>query len=71
MSPAGTPEMDMEELAANFAEQIPEFTFSPAEIQGYLQCRTEGPSDAIRNVGSWVENMLQVKEGKEYAEKGL
>ena len=60
-----SPEVDMEQLAATFAEKIPELTFSPAEIQGYLLCHKSSPLDAIAHVESWVEKSLDEKKKKD------
>jgi chaperone BCS1 len=60
-----TPEVDMEQLAATFAMKITEFTFSPAEIQGYLLCHINSPLDAITHVESWVEKTLGEKKMKD------
>ncbi|KAK6832113.1 hypothetical protein RU639_002555 [Aspergillus parasiticus] len=58
-------EVDMEQLAATFAEKIPELTFSPAEIQGYLLCHKSSPLDAIAHVESWGEKTLEEKKKKD------
>ncbi|KAJ1705218.1 mitochondrial chaperone ATPase (Bcs1) [Aspergillus flavus] len=63
-----SPEVDMEQLAATFAEKIPELTFSPAEIQGYLLCHKSSPLDAIAHVESWGEKTLEEKKKKKDAE---
>lgn len=60
-----SPEVDMEQLAATFAEKIPELTFSPAEIQGYLLCHKSSPLDAIAHVESWGEKTLEEKKKKD------
>ncbi|KAE8329808.1 BCS1 N terminal-domain-containing protein [Aspergillus sergii] len=60
-----SPEVDMEQLAATFAEKIPELTFSPAEIQGYLLCHKSSPLDAIAHVESWGERTLEEKKKKD------
>ncbi|KAE8396347.1 BCS1 N terminal-domain-containing protein [Aspergillus alliaceus] len=63
------PDVDMEQLAATFAEKIPELTFSPAEIQGYLLCHKNSPLDAITHVELWVEKTLEEKKKMEEAER--
>ncbi|KAB8216483.1 BCS1 N terminal-domain-containing protein [Aspergillus novoparasiticus] len=60
-----SPEVDMEQLAATFAEKIPELTFSPAEIQGYLLCHKSSPLDAIAHVESWGVKTLEEKKKKD------
>ncbi|KAE8139389.1 BCS1 N terminal-domain-containing protein [Aspergillus pseudotamarii] len=60
-----SPEVDMEQLAATFAEKIPELMFSPAEIQGYLLCHKSSPLDAIAHVESWGKKTLEEKKKKD------
>ncbi|KAB8071098.1 BCS1 N terminal-domain-containing protein [Aspergillus leporis] len=66
--PPSPSEIDMEQLAAAFAEKIPELTFSPAEIQGYLLRHKYSPQDAIAEVEAWVEKTLDEKKQKSDAE---
>jgi chaperone BCS1 len=42
------------ELGAKFAEIIPNMTFSPAEIQGYLLKHKRAPEMAVKNAAEWV-----------------
>ena len=49
------------ELADQFANQLPEARFSPAEIQGYLLMRKGHPAKAVDEVGLWREEMLESK----------
>lgn len=53
---------DIEGLAKAFSEKIPEYTFSPAEIQGFLLRHKSSPEDAVGNVETWVRQMLDEKE---------
>ncbi|KAF2685080.1 P-loop containing nucleoside triphosphate hydrolase protein [Lentithecium fluviatile CBS 122367] len=53
-------------MAEQFAEQVPECTFSPAEIQGFLLTRKKEPSRALKEIGAWRDALLEKrKEAKE------
>lgn len=54
----------MNTVAAEFASRIPEFTFSPAEIQGFLLKRKKSPRKALEDVDAWVEALVKQKESK-------
>ncbi len=49
------------QIASSFAEQIPEKTFSPAEIQGFLMNWNKRPADAVANVKEWAEKEKRVE----------
>lgn len=51
-------------IAAEFAEQIPEGHFSPAELQGFLLKRKKDPRKAVGEVGHWVDAMMRQKASK-------
>jgi chaperone BCS1 len=53
--------MSVAEMACQFADQLPEDTFSPAEVQGYLLIKKLDPSGAVSGVASWRETMLKLK----------
>lgn len=53
---------DLEELATAFSEKIPKYTFSPAEIQGFLLRHKSSPEDAVASVEAWVRKTLGEKE---------
>jgi chaperone BCS1 len=57
-------EDDLEHLATLFAAALPEETFSPAEIQGFLLMHKKGPLQAVQNVGSWRDEELLKKRTK-------
>jgi chaperone BCS1 len=64
---ASTEEVEPEKLKAmaeQFAEQIPEDTFSPAEIQGFLLNKKKEPSRAVNEVAEWRDIMLAEKRTK-------
>ncbi|KIX99581.1 uncharacterized protein Z520_05157 [Fonsecaea multimorphosa CBS 102226] len=49
------------DLAEQFATSLPERTFSPAEIQGYLLVRKKCPAQAVVDVVQWRDEQLQKK----------
>jgi chaperone BCS1 len=49
-------------MAKQFAEAIPEATFSPAEIQGYLLQRKSDPQGALDGVTEWRDAVLEAKK---------
>lgn len=55
-----TPEK-LAEMAQQFAHQLPEGRFSPAEIQGYLLMKKHDPTKALEQIGSWRDEMLETK----------
>ncbi|KAK7996283.1 hypothetical protein PG991_015750 [Apiospora marii] len=64
---SGDMDISVEELpdfAEKFAAKIPEFKFSPAEIQGYLLKRKKHPLKAVEETDKWVEAMVQQKASK-------
>jgi chaperone BCS1 len=52
---------ELSEIAASFAEQVPDDMFSPAEIQGFLLKRKKDPRRAVLEVEAWVEGMREVR----------
>jgi chaperone BCS1 len=52
----------LQAMADQFAEQVPEGQFSPAEIQGFLLTRKKEPSRALKEVGAWRDGVLDVRE---------
>jgi chaperone BCS1 len=55
-------------MADQFAEQIPENTFSPAEIQGFLLNKKKEPSRALSELAEWRDIMLEERRAKEEKE---
>ncbi|KAK5993935.1 putative mitochondrial chaperone BCS1-B [Cladobotryum mycophilum] len=53
---------EMKEIAEEFGRRIPEDTFSPAEIQGFLLKRKKCPRKALEDVAGWIEASLKQKE---------
>jgi chaperone BCS1 len=50
------------ELADQFAKELPDITFSPAEIQGYLLMKKTDPIGAVAGVKQWREKFLKAKK---------
>lgn len=53
---------DLEELAVEFAAQLQDNTFTPAEIQNHLMKYKKEPRTAVRLARVWAENLLMEKE---------
>jgi hypothetical protein len=49
------------QLAEDFANALPDRTFSPAEIQGFLLVRKNDPAQALADVAAWRHEQLQKK----------
>ena len=49
----------LSQLAAQFAMRLPETTFSPAEIQGFLLMRKKDPKRAVDEVEEWKDDVLE------------
>ncbi|KAL6705595.1 hypothetical protein ACN47E_006542 [Coniothyrium glycines] len=52
----------LEEMAKQFAEQLPDDTLSPAEIQGYLLMRKKEPQRALDDLVKWRDELLDAKK---------
>jgi len=55
------PSNELSQTAENFAEQVPDGEFSPAELQGFLLKRKNDRMKAVNDVGAWVVGMKEVK----------
>ncbi|KAF2018089.1 P-loop containing nucleoside triphosphate hydrolase protein [Aaosphaeria arxii CBS 175.79] len=53
----GATSLNLDQLADEFAQQVPAETVTPAEVQGYLTIRSN-PSDAVQDFGAWVEDAI-------------
>ncbi|KAL8673219.1 MAG: hypothetical protein Q9168_002371 [Polycauliona sp. 1 TL-2023] len=63
---ASSPEAtELQDIAAAFAQKLPEETFTPAEIQGFLLTRKNDPTRALKEVEVWRDQMIAIKEKKE------
>ncbi|MCJ1258651.1 hypothetical protein MMC24_006484 [Lignoscripta atroalba] len=58
------PTMELKEIAAEFAELLPEDAFTPAEIQGFLLTRKKEPRKALDEVEEWRNKLLEAKKAK-------
>jgi chaperone BCS1 len=59
---ATLPPERLAEMAKQFAEALPEATFSPAEIQGYLLQRKSDPQGALDGVTEWRDAVMEAKK---------
>ncbi|KAI1425013.1 P-loop containing nucleoside triphosphate hydrolase protein [Xylaria sp. FL1777] len=48
----------LQELALDFASQIPEDTFTPSQLQGFFQLHLNSATEAVANISDWVEKEL-------------
>ena len=65
--PATISDAALHELAIDFAAQVPDDTFTPAEIQNHLMKYKKEPREAVQNVEEWIKEMMsEKKEGDEY-----
>ena len=55
---------DIDAIAAEFAERLPEDTFTPAEIQGFLLTRKKEPLRALEELVAWKDATIEAKEKK-------
>lgn len=58
------PLSELDDIAAEFAARLPESTFTPAEIQGYLLTRKKEPIRALEEVEAWRDAVLEAREKK-------
>ncbi|KAF2094401.1 P-loop containing nucleoside triphosphate hydrolase protein [Rhizodiscina lignyota] len=60
---------ELEDLANEFADRVPEETFSPAELQSFLIIRKKRPRQALQEVDQWREDFIRVRnEGSKVLE---
>jgi chaperone BCS1 len=50
------------ELAEKFAQDLPDVTLSPAEIQGYLLMKKTDPDGAVAGAKEWKDKVLEAKK---------
>lgn len=53
---------ELREIADDFGTLVPEDTFSPAEIQGFLLKRKKTPRQALEDADAWIEAAKKQKE---------
>jgi chaperone BCS1 len=51
-------------LAHDFAQKLPEETFSPAEVQSFLLENKRDAMNALRDVEAWRDRQLETREHK-------
>lgn len=56
---------DLATLASRFSKEIPEGTFTPAQLQEYLLQHQRAPMRAVRQVADWVAGEKRKKEDNE------
>ncbi|KAF1823067.1 P-loop containing nucleoside triphosphate hydrolase protein [Dissoconium aciculare CBS 342.82] len=56
-------------LAVQFAECIPEDTFTPAELQNHLMNHKSSPESAVQQAPEWVKKILKEKKQTEEKKK--
>ena len=57
-------------IANDFADKLPEDTFTPAEIQGFLLTRKKEPLRALEEVEAWKVATLEAKKAKKESQEG-
>jgi chaperone BCS1 len=55
-------EGELQRLALQFSNQIPDDAFTPAQLQGYLLNRRNSPSAAAAETSEWVSEQIAKKE---------
>ncbi|KAF1346218.1 P-loop containing nucleoside triphosphate hydrolase protein [Delphinella strobiligena] len=60
---------ELDDLAIRFAEEVPEETFAPSDIQGFLLLHKKDPRIAVAEVGAWREKRLAEMEEKAEKDK--
>ncbi|KAI4141015.1 MAG: hypothetical protein L6R39_005545 [Caloplaca ligustica] len=68
--PSSPASMGLQDIAASFAKGLPEETFTPAEIQGFLLTRKNEPMRALHEVARWKDQTLEAKEKKDKVKAG-
>lgn len=51
----------LKKMTVEFVKLVPELTFSPAEIQGYLLQHKNRPERALERTGPWVKDRLEAR----------
>ncbi|GAB7342817.1 hypothetical protein MBLNU457_g0946t1 [Dothideomycetes sp. NU457] len=67
---AGKKEMvdEVRELARLFAQGVPDDTFAPSDVQGFLLLHKKTPRKAVDEVGEWVVAEMEKKKEREGTE---
>jgi chaperone BCS1 len=56
---------EIRRLAAEFAKQVPDDTFTPSQLQGFFQLHLDSMVDATFSISGWVERELSRKSADE------
>ena len=59
----------LQDRSEAFAEQLPEYEFTTAEIQGYLLSHKKDPEGAVKDLQEWVECERAERERRKEVEK--
>ena len=59
----------LHDIASSFAAKLPEDTFTPAEIQGFLLTRKKEPVRALNEVEAWKVGVLEARKKKKAVEE--
>ncbi|KAL9586633.1 MAG: hypothetical protein Q9212_000768 [Teloschistes hypoglaucus] len=63
-NPPSPPPTELHDIAVAFAKRLPEETFTPAEIQGFLLTRKNEPLRALEEVMPWRDQLIRAKHAK-------
>ncbi|KAL8769426.1 MAG: hypothetical protein Q9209_004654 [Squamulea sp. 1 TL-2023] len=63
--PSSPESTELQDIAMAFARMLPEETFTPAEIQGFLLTRKNEPMRALHEVANWRDQLVAAKEKKD------
>ncbi|KAL8632310.1 hypothetical protein Q9189_001982 [Teloschistes chrysophthalmus] len=63
-NPPSPPPTELHDIAVAFAKRLPEETFTPAEIQGFLLTRKNEPLRALEEVIPWRDQLIRAKHAK-------
>ncbi|KAI4090710.1 MAG: hypothetical protein LQ339_008290 [Xanthoria mediterranea] len=63
--PSSPESTELHDIAIAFAKKLPEETFTPAEIQGFLLTRKNEPTTALKEVEVWRDLLTAAKEKKD------
>lgn len=61
--------MMLMQQAADFAREVPEYKFSPADIQQFLMRYRQSPGMAVQKVREWVEQNCHSRENPQISEE--
>ncbi|KAK5070901.1 hypothetical protein LTR64_003875 [Lithohypha guttulata] len=59
------PQSNMAGLSKQFAEQLPEGDFSPADLQDYLLVHKKDPQGAVDDLGAWMDGQREERKRRE------